>query len=64
MFDMGEERGTQFITMEYVPGEDLKSFIRRAAPLNAGKAVFIAREIAEGLAEAHKLGLKISLQRW
>jgi tetratricopeptide (TPR) repeat protein len=57
MFDMGEERGTQFITMEYVPGEDLKSLIRRIGQLPAGKAVFIAREIAEGLAEAHKLGI-------
>jgi len=57
MFDMGEEKGNQFITMEYVAGEDLKSFIRRAAPLNTGKAVFLAREIAEGLAEAHKLGV-------
>ena len=29
MFDLGEERGTQFITMEYVSGEDLRSSIRR-----------------------------------
>jgi serine/threonine protein kinase/predicted Zn-dependent protease len=57
MFDMGEDRGTHFITMEYVAGEDLKSFLRRAAPLNSGKAVFLAREIAEGLAESHRIGL-------
>ena len=57
MHDLHEENGAHFITMEYVAGEDLKSFIRRAAPLNFGKAVFIARQIAEGLAEAHKLGV-------
>jgi serine/threonine protein kinase len=29
MFDLGEEKGTHFITMEYVSGEDLRSSIRR-----------------------------------
>ena len=29
MFDLGEAEGAHFITMEYVPGEDLKSMIRR-----------------------------------
>jgi len=57
MFDMGEERGTQFITMEYVAGEDLKSFIRRVGRLPVGKAVIIGRQIAAGLAEAHKIGV-------
>ena len=49
MFDMGEQAGAYFITMEYVAGENLKSFIRRIGQLPVGKAVFIAREIAEGL---------------
>lgn len=29
MFDLGEAEGKHFITMEYMPGEDLKSLIRR-----------------------------------
>jgi len=29
MFDLGESEGTHYITMEYVPGEDLKSLISR-----------------------------------
>ncbi len=57
MFDMGEERGTPFITMEYVAGEDLKSFIRRVGHLPVGKTVHLGREIAEGLTEAHKTGV-------
>jgi serine/threonine protein kinase/tetratricopeptide (TPR) repeat protein len=57
MFDIGEEKGAYFITMEYVPGEDLKSFIRRAGPLGSGKAIFIAKQICEGLTEAHRLGV-------
>ena len=57
MFDLGEEGKTLFISMEYVRGEDLKSFIRRAKQLNVGTAIAIARQVAEGLAEAHKLGV-------
>jgi eukaryotic-like serine/threonine-protein kinase len=57
MYDLGEDKGTHFITMEYVPGEDLKSIIRMMGPMSAGKTVFIARQIAEGLAEAHRLGV-------
>ncbi len=57
MYELMEERGIRYITMEYVPGEDLKSFIRRAGPLNAGKTLFIARQVCEGLTEAHRLGV-------
>jgi len=57
MYDLGEEKGAHYITMEYVPGEDLKSFIRRAGPLNSGKTLFIAKQVCDGLAEAHRLGV-------
>ena len=57
MYDLGDEEGTYFITMEYVPGEDLKSFIHRAKQLSTGTAISIARQVAEGLKEAHRLGV-------
>jgi serine/threonine protein kinase len=57
MFDLGEERGTYFITMEYVSGEDMKSFLRRAAPLSPARAIAIGKQVCEGLAEAHRLGV-------
>jgi serine/threonine protein kinase len=57
MYDISEEEGTQYITMEYVLGEDLKSTIKRVGPLGAGKAIFIAKQVCEGLAEAHHLGV-------
>ena len=57
MYDLGEEDGTHYITMEYVPGEDLKSSMRRMGLLSAGKTLFIAKQICEGLAEAHRLGV-------
>lgn len=43
MHDLGREGSTYFITMEYVPGEDLKSLIYRIGALPVGKAVSIAR---------------------
>ena len=57
MFDMGEETGTHYITMEYVPGEDLKSSIKRFGQLSVSKSLDIAKQICEGLSEAHKSGI-------
>jgi serine/threonine protein kinase/Tfp pilus assembly protein PilF len=57
MFDLGREEGTYYITMEYVSGEDLKSLIHRIGALPVGKAVSIARQVSEGLSEAHRLGV-------
>jgi TolB-like protein/tRNA A-37 threonylcarbamoyl transferase component Bud32/Flp pilus assembly protein TadD len=57
MFDLGEDKGSYFITMEYVHGEDLKSFIQRVGQLPTGKAISITRQVCEGLSEAHRLGV-------
>jgi len=57
MFELMQHEGAHFITMEYVTGEDLKSFIRRSRQLTVGTAVGIARQVCEGLAEAHRLGV-------
>jgi serine/threonine-protein kinase len=57
MFDLGEERGTHFITMEFVPGEDLKSMIRMSGHLAVGTTISIAKQICLGLTEAHDSGV-------
>jgi len=57
MYDLGEQKGTYFITMEFVPGEDLKSFIRRSKRLSIPSAISIAQQVCEGLEEAHRLGV-------
>jgi len=57
MHDLGEAEGTSFITMEYVPGQDLRGLMKQTGQLSATTAVSIARQIAEGLSEAHKLGI-------
>lgn len=56
MYDLNEEEGTHFITMEYVPGKDLKSLIRMTKQMSVGTTVHIAEQICEGLAEAHRMG--------
>jgi Tol biopolymer transport system component/tRNA A-37 threonylcarbamoyl transferase component Bud32 len=57
MYELMEAEGIHYITMEYVPGEDLKSFIRRSEQLTVGKAISITKQVCEGLSEAHKLGV-------
>jgi serine/threonine-protein kinase len=57
LYDLGEAGLVHFLTMEYVEGEDLKAFIRRAGPIATARSVTIAHQIAEGLAEAHRLGV-------
>jgi serine/threonine protein kinase len=53
--ELHEEGQTLFITMEYVPGQDLRALIKQTGPLSTGRAVSIAKQVAEGLAEAHDL---------
>jgi TolB-like protein/predicted Ser/Thr protein kinase len=57
MYELMEDAGTHFITMEYVPGQDLRGLIRQMGRLTTGKAVSIARQVCEGLQEAHRLGV-------
>jgi serine/threonine-protein kinase len=57
MYELMEEKGTRYITMEYVPGEDLKRLIRKVGQFSAGKTVSIAKQVCGGLAEAHRLGV-------
>ncbi len=57
LYDLGEYALAHFITMEYVEGEDLKKFIRRAGQMTPGKAISLAKQVCEGLIEAHRLGV-------
>ncbi len=57
MYHLGEDQGLHYIIMEYVPGEDLKSFIRRSRRLDIGTTVAIAKQVCSGLSEAHDEGI-------
>jgi eukaryotic-like serine/threonine-protein kinase len=57
MHDLAEDRGYYFITMEYIPGQDLKGLIRQTGRLTVSKALSLAKQICQGLGEAHRLGI-------
>jgi serine/threonine protein kinase len=57
MYDLNEEKGTRYITMEYVAGEDLKKFIRKVGQMPIPRTISIAKQVCEGLEEAHRLGV-------
>jgi tetratricopeptide (TPR) repeat protein/tRNA A-37 threonylcarbamoyl transferase component Bud32 len=57
MFDIGEAEGAHFITMEYVHGEDLKSMIHMSGSLSLGMLLSVGKQVCDGLAEAHTLGV-------
>lgn len=57
MYDLNKEEDDYYITMEFVSGGDLKRLIRRTKHLPVGTAISIAKQICEGLEEAHRLGI-------
>jgi serine/threonine-protein kinase len=48
------QEGTLFMVMEYLGGENLKSYIRRAAPLSINRCFEILKPICEALDVAHR----------
>jgi serine/threonine-protein kinase len=57
VFDIGEYQGEQFISMEYIDGENLASTLRRIGRVPHDKAMQIARQLCAGLAAAHDRGV-------
>jgi len=57
MFDLNEEKDTHYITMEYIPGQDLKGLIRQSGRLAIPTAISIAKQVCEGLIEAHRISV-------
>ncbi|HEV2913190.1 MAG TPA: protein kinase [Pyrinomonadaceae bacterium] len=57
VYDIGEVDGHQFLSMEFIKGEELSSLLRRIGRLPADKALEIARQLCAGLAAAHDNGV-------
>jgi len=57
MYDLGEDGGRLYITMEYVAGEDLKNMLRMTGAMSPSRAIGLAAQICDGLAEAHRVGV-------
>ncbi|MBD3162472.1 MAG: protein kinase, partial [Candidatus Eisenbacteria bacterium] len=55
--DIGTTGDLQYLSMEYVDGEDLASLLRRIGHLPRDKGIEIARQLCAGLAAAHAKGV-------
>ncbi len=49
IFDIGEGNGLYFIVMQFIPGEDLASFLRREGRLALPQAANVIAQVAEAL---------------
>ncbi|MBI1902823.1 MAG: protein kinase [Planctomycetia bacterium] len=56
-YDADEAAGTYFLVMEYVPGIDLASLVRRDGALSVARAVECVLQAARGLQYAHGEGV-------
>jgi len=53
----GEENGVAFIAMRYVPGDDVRTLVRREGRLEPRRAARITAQVAAALDAAHAAGL-------
>lgn len=53
IYDVGQDEGVHYIVMELIEGDNLKSLIRKEAPLPVNRALRIALQICEALRHAH-----------
>ena len=57
IYDVGEEAGSHYIVMEYVPGDTLKTRIQQEGHLSVEESLQIAKDIASALEQAHRNNL-------
>lgn len=57
VYDVGREGNINYIVMELVRGKALSDIIREEGPLHYKRVIDISRQIASGLAAAHKQGI-------
>jgi len=57
VYDVGHDRDTHYIVMEFVNGPNLKDLIRRQGPFSVEGAAFILRQVGDALDAAHRHGL-------
>lgn len=57
VLDSGQEGHVRFIVMEYVQGEDLKTYLRKNGPLTPEEASRVASQVCAALEYAHSQGI-------
>lgn len=56
VYEIGEEQGRRYITMEYVRGQTLRHALQQR-PMEAHEALDVAIQVASALAAAHEVGV-------
>jgi eukaryotic-like serine/threonine-protein kinase len=57
VFDQGDDHGTLFLAMEYIPGHTLRDLMRKEAPMAPRKALALMEPVLSALAAAHQSGM-------
>jgi serine/threonine protein kinase/tetratricopeptide (TPR) repeat protein len=57
IFDLGEDSGTKFITMEYIDGQNLKAIVGQKGKLAREESVDIIQQVCLALETAHTEGV-------
>ena len=57
VFDTGDDHGTLFLVMEYVPGLTMRDLIRAEAPMSPARALSVVEPVLHALAAAHDAGI-------
>jgi serine/threonine-protein kinase len=57
VFDQGDDDGTLFLVMEYVPGITLRDLIRTEAPMSPARALTVIEPVLSALGAAHRAGM-------
>lgn len=57
VYDQGDDDGTVFLAMEYVPGHTLRDVIRKESPMAPPRALALLEPVLSALAAAHRAGL-------
>ena len=54
LYEFNRAGGAAYLTMEFVEGESLRAVLEREGKLEIGRGIALARQLAGGLAEAHR----------
>jgi eukaryotic-like serine/threonine-protein kinase len=57
VFDQGDDDGTLFLAMEYVPGRTLRDVVRQRAPMPPVRALDLLAPVLSALSAAHDAGI-------
>jgi serine/threonine protein kinase len=57
IYDFGVQDGASFIAMEYLPGENLRTFLDRKPPFPFVQKLDVALQVAKALEHAHRNGV-------